>query len=75
MIELNNEIKLGYARTLFVEDTVKILNTEISPHGLITQQTINEFGKIIPRDKSTHNLSFPGKDTSESINSIIDEYR
>ena len=74
MIEINNEIKLGYNRTLLVEDTVKILNTKISPHGLINQQIINELREIILKDKSTHNLFFPGKATSESINSRIDEY-
>ena len=50
-----------------------IPGAEIAPHGLITQDTINDLGEIIPKDRLTHDQSY-GSNELPSINSrIIDE--
>ena len=67
MNELNNEIKIGYALSLLIDDLSTIPNIEIVLHDLITQQTLSELDEIIPKDMSIHDSSFPGEAASESI--------
>ena len=73
MNELNNGIKLGYALPLLEENTATIYNVQITPHGLLTQKTINELGEIIPKDRITYLLCFPEKTFSKQIKSRIDK--
>jgi hypothetical protein len=41
----------------------------ISPMGVVSQSTINDRGEIIPSNRVTHDLSFPGRSSGLSVNS------
>ena len=67
------EVKLGYQVPLKPCHIHKISGVGLSPMGVADQMLINELGEIIEKDMITHDLSFPGEASGESINSMIDE--
>jgi hypothetical protein len=66
---IGRELKKGWIVPLLPEDARKIPNAVLSPMGVVSQSTINEFGEIIPSNRVTHDLSFPGKASGQSVNS------
>jgi len=72
---LSKELEKGWLIPLLPEDAKKLENAIISPMGVVSQSTINELGEIIPSNRITHDLSFPGKISGTSINSrtLIDQ--
>jgi len=67
------EVARGWSIPLLPEHALEIPKAEGAPHGLPCQDTINEKGEITPKDRPTHDLSFPGCLSKTSINSRIDE--
>ena len=67
------EVHLGYQLPLKPHHIRIIPNVRMSPMGVADQLSINELGEIIEKDRVTHDLSFPGEASEESINSMIDE--
>ena len=67
------EVARGWSIPLLPEHALEIPKAEGAPHGLPCQDTINEKGEIIPKDRPMHDLSFTGCLSGTSINSRIDE--
>ena len=70
---LIKETQLGYQLPLRLDHLRNIPEIRISPMGVADQLSINELGEIIEKDRVTHDLSFPGEISGESVNSLIDE--
>jgi hypothetical protein len=66
---VKNEIEKGWIVPLLPEYTKLLRNLMISPMGVVSQSTINDRGEIIPPNRVTHNISFPGILSGLSINS------
>ena len=69
------EVKKGWALIVPEEEALKIPLIEISPLGVAQHLGISEEGKYVPKLRLTHDLSFPGAVSEESINSRIDRER
>ena len=68
---MEKEVLKGWSISLQIDDALSIPNAEAAPHGLANQATINELGEVVEKERVTHDLSFPGKESGESINSRI----
>jgi hypothetical protein len=66
---LTKEVQKGWLIPLHPEDARKLENASVAPMGVVQQSTINELGEIIPSNRVTHDLSFPGPISGSSINS------
>ena len=63
------EVKKGWM--LLIPDS-KLLETPkiiLNPMGVATRIGIDESGRFTPKDRVTHDLSFPGLSSGESVNS------
>ena len=67
------EVEFGYQLPLKTSHILKIPGARLSPMGVADQLTISDLGEVIQKDRVTHDLSFPGKHSGESINSMIDD--
>jgi hypothetical protein len=66
---LQKEVQRGWLIPLKPSDAKKLENASIAPMGVVSQSTINELGEVIPSNRVTHDLSFPGPLSGLSINS------
>jgi hypothetical protein len=66
---LSKEVQRGWLIPLRPGDARKLGNASIAPMGVVSQSTINELGEIVPSNRVTHDLSFPGPISGVSINS------
>jgi hypothetical protein len=66
---MSKESKRGWVLPLLPEHASQLEGATISPMGIVHQSTINEKGEIIPSNRVTHDLSFPGKFSQQSVNS------
>ena len=70
---LEKEIAKGWIVTLPVEAVRKLPDVVINPMGVATHLGVSEDGTFVPKDRITHDLSFPGKFSMESVNSRVNE--
>ena len=71
---MRNEIKQGWSLPLPPNFAFHLPDAEVAPHDLVSQYTITTHGEIVEKERVTHNQSFPGASSHESINSrVIDE--
>ena len=70
---LKKEIHKGWLLPLPAEAAVEIPNMEIAPLGVATHLGVNADGDFIPKQRVTHDLSFPGAYTESSVNSRVVE--
>ena len=68
---LSKEIKKGWGILLPLDKARHILELVLSPMGVAEQLGISETGTFIPKKRLTHDLSFPGKISGESVNSQV----
>jgi hypothetical protein len=66
---VKKEITKGWIVPLLPSHAKLIPNAMISPMGVVSQSTINDRGEIIPSNRVTHDLSFPGRSSGLSVNS------
>ena len=71
--ETIDEIKQGWALPLPPNFALHLKDAEVAPHGLVLQNTITEHGEIVEKDRITHDQSYPGSSSKESINSRVIE--
>ncbi len=72
---MKKEIEIGWALIIPEEEAMKIPFIEIAPLGVAEHLGISEEGVYAPKLRLTHDLSFPGAISAESINSRIDQER
>ena len=68
---LKKEIAKGWLLPLPASEALSIPSVELAPMGVATHLGINAEGEFIAKDRLTHDLSFPGAYTGESINSRL----
>ena len=68
------ESQQGWSLLLPPLFALQIKYAEVAPHGVVSQNTITDYGKIVEKERVTHDQSFPGKTSNQSINSrVIDD--
>ena len=70
---LSKEIKKGWELILPLDKARHIPGLVLSPMGVAEQIGVSDSGTFVPKKRLTHDLSFPGKHTEESINSLVIE--
>ena len=70
---LSKEIIKGWELILPCEKVSEIPELVISPMGVATHIGVQSDGSFAPKPRVTHDLSFPGKHSDESINSRVME--
>ena len=68
---LEKEILKGWNLILPGDCFEEIPELVLNPMGVATHIGINEDGKFLPKNRVTHDLSFPGKISGESVNSRV----
>ena len=68
---LLKEIRKGWVLPLPLEKAEKIPGLVISPLGVAEQLGISAEGNFVPKRRITHDLSFPGTSSEESVNSRV----
>ena len=69
---MSKEILKGWGLILLEESALNIPGLEIAPMGVVEHLGINPLGEYVPKQRVTHDLSFPGVRSGESINSRMD---
>ena len=72
---MKKEVEKGWALIIPDNDALKIPLIEIAQLGVAEHLGISEEGTYVPKLHLTHDLSFPGVISAESINSRIDRER
>ena len=70
---LVKDIEKGWILVLPLDSAGSIPNLMISPMGVADQLGISATGEFVPKLRVTHDLSFPGQASDESVNSIVIE--
>ena len=55
---MTQDVELGYGIHIYTDCLKYILGAEVYPVGCQNQLTINKTGKLIPKKRVTHDLSF-----------------
>ena len=71
---LSKEIEKGWELLLPASAIDEIPNIVLSPMGVAVHMGIQEDGSFAPKHRVTHDLSFPGGYSDQSINSRVIEY-
>jgi hypothetical protein len=67
---IGKDVKAGYSVPIPLESVTRIPGLEMAPMNIMPQNTINEFGRVIPKDRLTHDQSWKwGSGTS--VNSRV----
>ena len=69
---MSKEIKKGWNIILPVDTYGKIPGLVLNPMGVATHTGVTKDGTFEEKDRVTHDLSFPGKVSTESVNSRVD---
>ena len=67
------DVQFGWLLPLLPEHVPDIPNAVVAPMGVALQDTLAADGSIVPKERPTHDLSFPGRTSGTSINSRIIE--
>jgi hypothetical protein len=70
---LCKKIKKGWELIIPLDKAQEIPNLVLSPMGVANQLGVNESGVFVPKKRLTHDLSFPGLKSGQSVNSRSDE--
>ena len=68
---LKKEVEKGWMLPLPMSTAKLIPNLEMAPMGVAVHMGISADGTYIPKERVTHDLSFPGSATGSSINSRL----
>ena len=68
---MSSDFTNGWLVPLLPEHALQIPNAVVAPMGIAEQDTLDAEGRIVPKSRPTHDLSFPGKHSQQSVNSRI----
>ena len=67
---IDKDVKYGYSVPIPLESVTRIPGLEMAPMNIMAQNTIGEFGRVVPKDRLTHDQSWKwGSGTT--VNSLI----
>jgi hypothetical protein len=55
---IGKDVNYGYSVPIPLKSVTRISGLEMAPMNVIAQNTIDEFGRVIPKDRLTHNQSW-----------------
>jgi hypothetical protein len=55
---ISKDVKYGYSVPIPLESVTRIPGLEMAPMNIMVQNRINEFGRVIPKDRLTHDQSW-----------------
>jgi hypothetical protein len=67
----NKDIKYSYSLPIPLESVTQIKGLEMAPMNIMAQNTINEFGRFVPKDRLTHDQSWKWGGSGTSVNSRV----
>jgi hypothetical protein len=68
-----DDVTQGFVLPLPLDKITRIPGVILSPMNIVRQNTIDETGKIIPKDRLTHDQSFLFSGSNTSVNSRLDK--
>jgi hypothetical protein len=68
---VNKDIKYGYSLPIPLDSVTKIKGLEMAPMNIMAQNTIDEHGRVIPKDRLTHDQSWKWEKSGTSVNSRV----
>ena len=68
---MKKEVAKGWNLVLPVEEILNIPNLQLSPMGVADAVGISATGEFVPKLRVTHDLSFPGEVSGQSVNSRV----
>ncbi len=66
---IGKDVKYGCSAPIPLNSVKRIPGLEMAPMNIMAQNTINEFGQVIPKDQLTHDQSWKWKGSGTSVNS------
>ena len=70
---LQSEVEKGWALIINAEDAKQYPNLELAPLGVADHLGISATGEFVSKLRVTHDLSFPGAFSQQSVNSRVDK--
>jgi hypothetical protein len=68
---ISKDVKYGYSLPIPLESETQIKGLEMAPMNIMAQNTINKFGRIVPKDRLTHDQSWKWGGFGTSVNSRV----
>ncbi len=70
---VKKDVKYGYSLPIPLETVTKIPGLILAPMNIMAQNTIDEFGRVIPKDRLTHDQSWKWQGSGTSVNSQVQQ--
>ena len=68
---ISKDVKFGYSLPIPLESVTRIKGLEMAPMNIMAQNTIDEFGRVVPKDRLTHDQSWKWSSSGSSVNSRV----
>jgi hypothetical protein len=68
---ISKDVKFGYSLPIPLKSVMQIKGLEMAPMNIMEQNTIDEFGRVIPKDRLTHDQSWKWGGSGTSVNSRV----
>ena len=68
---VKKDVKYGYSVPIPLESVTKIPGLILAPMNIMAQDTINKFGRVILKDRLTHDQSWKWQGSGTSVNSRV----
>ena len=69
--QVSDEISRGFYLPVSLDFIKTLPNVEVAPHGIVEQNSIDEFGQFVLKDRVTHDQSFKWSASDSSVNSRV----
>jgi hypothetical protein len=70
---VNNDVIHGFALPLPLDKIIRVQGILLAPLNIQTQNTIDDMGRIVPKDRLAHNQSYKWSYSGTSVNSRVDK--
>ena len=67
---ISKDVKYGYSLPIPLDSLTRMKGLEMAPMNIMAQNTIDEFGRVVPKDRLTHDQSWK-RGSGTSVNSRV----
>ena len=68
---ISKDVKFGYSLPIPLESVTRIKGLEMAPMNIMAQNTIDKFGRVVPKDRLTHDQSWKWSNSGSFVNSRV----
>jgi hypothetical protein len=68
---IKGDVEHGFSLVIPRDKVMEIVGAQVAPMNVANQNSINERGEIVSKDRLTHNQSWTGSASGQSINSRV----